>query len=733
MRRLFVGFGILLLLALVVLRISDPAPVQSLRLAYFDQLQKWQPRTLEDLPVRVVDIDELSLAKHGQWPWPRDKLADLITRLRSHGAAAVVFDVLFLEPDRLSPKYLLSQPAYADILKKLDPAILPDNDTIFAKAIAGNQVVLGVSSTTTSSQGNLPQKAGIVEIGDAPSLGFPLTVGISTPLPDLSAAAEGLASVNMSPYDTAERVRRVPLLWRDAEGQIIPSLALEALRVAFGEKSFLVRGLPDQTGVTESIRVGSLEIPTRSDGSIWVRFRPDHPSLYRSAHEVLTGNSETLRADFNGRIVLVGTSAAGLLDVRTTSLGENVPGVSIHAQIIEQILQGAFIFRNDSIAGIEILVFLVLGGAILWVMSASGAFYSIISSVSIGILIMTASWLLFKELGVLFDVTLPIFGGVLFFSAMTAFQFFVADREKKMIRTSFSHYVAPALVARLAKNPDQLKLGGERRELSILFTDVRGFTTISESFKEDPTGLTALMNRFLTIMSDSILDKNGTIDKYMGDAIMAFWNAPLDEKDHARLSCASALQMMVDIENLNATRSDETGGAAIPINIGIGINTGDCVVGNMGSNKRFDYSALGDPVNLASRLEGQTKSYGVDIIIGASTCALVEHEYAVIELDLIKVKGKLLPEHIYALIGDESVQKTEGFASLKAANEAMIATYRSQDWDGALKAAQQVRAAGVPLSVDLNFFASLYEERIATFQASPPPKDWDGVFVAISK
>jgi adenylate cyclase len=278
-----------------------------------------------------------------------------------------------------------------------------------------------------------------------------------------------------------------------------------------------------------------------------------------------------------------------------------------------------------------------------------------------------------------------------------------------------------------------LKLGGERRELSILFTDVRGFTAISESFKEDPSGLTTLMNRFLTVMSEAIMSKGGTIDKFMGDAIMAFWNAPLDEKDHARLSCESALLMMRDIEDLNAKQAEETDGKAIPIDIGIGVNTGDAVVGNMGSDKRFDYTALGDTVNLASRLEGQTKSYGVDIIVGASTCKLIETDFAVIELDLIRVKGKQVPEHIYALIGDKGVKDSGPFSNLKAANEAMIDSYRNQQWAEASKAAQDVRAAGVDLSVDLDFYAGLYEERVGAFQRNAPPKDWDGVFVATSK
>jgi adenylate cyclase len=671
MRRLFVGFGILLLLALVILRISDPAPVQSLRLAYFDQLQKWQPRPLQDLPVRVVDIDELSLAKHGQWPWPRHKLAELVTQLRAHGAAVVVFDVLFLEPDRLSPKYLLSQPVYANILGELDPAILPDNDKLFAQAIAGNQVVLGVSSTATPSQGQFPQKAGVVEIGVSPSLGFPQTVGLSIPLPELTAAAEGLASINMSPYDTIERVRRVPLLWRDADGQIIPSLALEALRVALGEKSFLVRGVSDEIGLTQSIRVGSFDIPTRSDGSIWVRFRPDHPSLYRSAHDVLTGNSDTLHADFNGRIVLIGTSAAGLLDMRTTALGENVPGVSIHAQIIEQILQGDFISRNDFIQGIEILIFLVLGGVILWVMSDAGAFFSISTSVGIGVIVMAASWFLFQEQGILLDITLPVFGGVLFFSAMTAFQFFVADREKKMIRSSFSHYVAPNVLQQIEDSGYQIKLGGELKPISVMFCDIRNFTALSETM--EATEMVSLLNSLFSVLSSEILDNQGTIDKFIGDSIMAFWNAPLDTEDYPYHSCLAALAMRRALDDLNPKLDPKPDK---DIGIAIGISMGTACIGNVGSRDRFDYSAIGDPVNVASRIEASCRHVDYDILVSEDVMQ-ASPGLAFLNAGSLSLKGVSKKNSIFALVGDASVSRSAAFQTLKEKHSVLVSSLQA--------------------------------------------------------
>lgn len=703
LRRLFIGFGVLLLFALVALRLSDPAPVQSLRLAYFDQLQKWHPRPSADLPVKVVDIDEPSLAKHGQWPWPRYKLADLVKRLNEHGAAVIVFDILFLEPDRLSPRNILSQPAYADMLRTFDPAILPDNDTLFAQAIADNQVVLGVSSTITSSQGNLPQKAGIVEIGDMPSLGFPRTVGISTPLPELSEAAKGLASINMSPYDTTERVRRVPLLWRDGEGRIIPSLALEALRVALGEESFIVRGAPDQRGITTSIRVGSFDIPTRSDGSIWVRFRPDDPSLYRSADDVLTGNSETLQADFSGHIVLIGTSAAGLLDMRTTALGENVPGVSIHAQIIEQILQGAFISRTDFTEGAEILIFLVLGATILWVMSGSGAFLSITASLSIGLLVMTASWVLFQKSGILLDITLPIFGGVLFFSAMTAFQFFVADRDKKMIRASFSRYVAPNVLHQIEQSGYQIKLGGELRPIAVMFCDMRNFTALSETM--EATDMVSLLNTLFTELSDEILEQQGTIDKFIGDSIMAFWNAPLDMENYPYHACLSALGMRHALEALNPKLDPKP---EKDIGIAIGISMGTACVGNVGSRNRFNYSVIGEAVNIASRIEASCRHIDFDILVSEDVMRASD-SLAFLNAGSLSLKGVSRKKPIFALVGDATVSQSSEFLALKELHAVLLTNFKNAE-----EPDQQIVEKCLLLAQDIDARLPAFYERMIT-------------------
>ncbi|MCA1734498.1 MAG: CHASE2 domain-containing protein, partial [Acidobacteria bacterium] len=334
-----------------------------------------------------------------------------------------------------------------------------------------------------------------------------MTPGFATPIPPLADAATGFGSLNMSPYDTTERVRRVPMMWRDEEGNVLPSLVVEALRAATGEQSIIVKGSDDRAGVTEAIRVGPFTIPTRDNSSLWVRFRPDTPSLYVSASDVLGQSPESLRSEFEGAIVLIGTSAAGLLDIRTTALGQDVPGVSIHAQMIEQILQESFIERDAFIEGMEILTFLLLGGALLWIMFVSGPVVSVAAGAAIGGAVMLASWMLFQEKSVLYDITFPVFGGFLFFSAMTAFQFFVADREKKMIRKSFSHYVAPEVLQEIEKSGHNITLGGEDKPISVMFCDIRNFTALSETM--EAREMVTLLNDLFSELSAAIMLEKG--------------------------------------------------------------------------------------------------------------------------------------------------------------------------------------------------------------------------------
>lgn len=673
MRKIFIGAGLLLIFLLVALRLSDPAGMQALRLAYFDQMQVWHPREVQDFPVRVVDIDEASLDAYGQWPWPRTRLAELVDRLSDSGAAVIVFDMLFVEPDRMSPHRLLVQPPYRDLLGDRRLADLPDYDADFARAMAGRAVILGMANTIQTDAAPPEQKSGIVEIGNAPRQGLIMTAGVTPPLPILSQTAQGLGNISMSPHDTSERVRRVPLLWTTPSGQVIPSLALETLRVAFGESSYILRGADDAPGAIQSVRVGPLTIPTTSDGSIWVRYRPDHPALYVSATRVFSSPPETLRQEFEGRIVMIGTSAAGLLDLRTTALSETVPGVSIHAQIVEQILQGAFIHRTDFIAAIEVLSLIVLGSVILWIMSVSGALVSVFAAALGASGIILSSWVLFTSYGTFLDITFPVLGGGLFFAIMTAFQFFVADREKKMLRRSFSHYVAPEILQQIEQSGHRLKLGGELKSVSVMFCDIRNFTALSETMAATQT--VSILNDVFGALSSEIFKQRGTIDKYIGDSVMAFWNAPVDVEDYPLRTCLAALGMRRAIAKLNPKLDPRP---AKDIGIAIGIGMGTACIGNVGSKERFDYSAIGDVVNRAARIEASCREVSHDILVSEDVRQAASG-LAFLEAGFLSLKGVSQRQKIYALIGDDALCQTAAFQQLSALHETVLAALAQGD------------------------------------------------------
>ena len=310
---------------------------------------------------------------------------------------------------------------------------------------------------------------------------------------------------------------------------------------------------------------------------------------------------------------------------------------------------------------------------------------------------MGASWYFYVQNRLLFDFTYPLLSSVLVYLTLVFSNYISEEAQRRRIRSAFGQYLSPALVEQLAQSPDKLVLGGEDREMSILFSDVRGFTTISELYKDDPQGLTSLMNSFLTPLTNAIIEHKGTIDKYMGDAVMAFWNAPLDDANHEINACEAALEMLRRVDTLNSQREQqakESGQRFIPIKVGVGINTGRCVVGNMGSDLRFNYSVLGDPVNLASRLEGQSKNYGLPIILGSRTATAVGDKFAVLELDCITVKGKTEPESVYTVLGRSDVAGSDRFGQLRQNVNDMLARFRQQDFSGAMQAIERCRKFG---------------------------------------
>ena len=349
-------------------------------------------------------------------------------------------------------------------------------------------------------------------------------------------------------------------------------------------------------------------------------------------------------------------------------------------------------------------------------------------------LLIGTSWYFYTQHRLLIDFTYPLLSTTAIYLTLIFTSFVREQKQRRQIRSAFGQYLSPALVEQLAQSPEKLVLGGEEREMTIMFSDIRGYTTISESFKNDPKGLTTLINRFLTPLTNAILARKGTIDKYMGDAIMAFWNAPLDDKEHQLNACEAALDMLEQIDVLNRQReieAQEGGPAYFPLNVGVGLNTGTCVVGNFGSDVRFDYSVLGDSVNLASRLEGQSKEYGFPIIIGSKTAMAVKDKFAILELDFIMVKGKKEPEVIYTIAGREDTAQSGRFQRLRNLTIEMLACYRSRDWEGALAAIERGRHTDDGRALELLY--NLYQARIRGYQENPPPEDWNGAFALLTR
>jgi adenylate cyclase len=434
------------------------------------------------------------------------------------------------------------------------------------------------------------------------------------------------------------------------------------------------------------------------------------------------------------KLVLIGTSAVGLNDIKTTPVSAAMPGVEIHAQVLEAALTKSLLSRPLYGLVLELAAAALLGILVIVFVPMFGP----ISLFAIGALFATfligTSWYFYTQYRLLIDFTYPLLSTTAIYLTLIFTSFVREQAQRRQIRSAFGQYLSPALIEQLAQSPEKLVLGGEEREMTIMFSDVRGFTTISESYKHDPQGLTTLMNRFLTPLTNAILARKGTIDKYMGDAIMAFWNAPLDDKEHQLNACEAAVDMLERIDELNKVREQEAkegGHVYIPINVGVGLNTGTCVVGNMGSDLRFDYSVLGDSVNLASRLEGQSKEYGFPIIVGSKTALAVKDRFAILELDFIMVKGKKEPEVIYAIAGREDTAHSGRFQRLRNLTIEMLACYRGRDWEGALAAIERGRRTDDANALELLY--NLYEARIRNYQSNPPPQDWSGAFALLTK
>jgi adenylate cyclase len=757
--------GLTALVLVLALRVADPVPIQQLRHWLFDAYQRIEPRAYQPAGVRIVDIDEAALDAYGQWPWPRTVMAQLVETLDKLGAAAIVFDMVFAEPDRTAPDRLLAawqgHGVTSDVRKAI--AALPDPDTVFAETVRRAPVVTGFAPIAGEAiadrrlQGPVAQgpaakaaaparPAGFAFSGGDPAPYLPNFPGSTVNLAQLEQVAAGNGSITIV-NDPDNVVREVPLA-HTVDGTVYPGLTTEALRVAQGASTHIVktsRGSGEgyfggQVGIT-AFKIGRVVVPTTARGRLTLYDTGRVPARSVSAAQVLgADNPAELRRKVEGHIVLIGTSAVGLKDIRATPLSPATSGVSIHAQALEQMILGTFLARPDWATGAETLALLLVGGLLIVILPRVGALWCAVlggTAVAAGV---AGSWVAFDQARLLVDPLYPSLGALAVYLPMSSLLFFQTEREKRFVRQAFSRYLSPALVERLAAQPQALRLGGEDRELTLLFSDIRGFTGVAETMT--PEELTGFMNAFLTPMTDEVMAHEGYIDKYMGDAIMAFWNAPLDVPGHPLRGAEAALAMRRQLVALNARWAESYAreGRTFPgVAVGIGLNTGVACVGNMGSEQRFDYSALGDNVNLASRLEGQSKTYGVDVVMSEATQAGCGSAMATLELDLIRVKGRQEPARVFTLVGPGTFWDDAGFRTFAETHAHMLAAYRRQDWDtaetacGELEAALADRPDWQEAGCVLSGIYALYRARIAKLRADPPGADWNAVFSAETK
>jgi adenylate cyclase len=675
--------ALITLILIASIRIADPSFVESIRLRYFDTLITSTAPTENN--IYTVNIDEAALDKYGQWPLPRGEYARIIEDLYKRNAGLVVFNVLMPEADRSGQDSRLVK-----TMLRL-PVILPNVPSDKSK--------------------NTPRNPGASILGPEwldTVIQYP---GIIANVPKLENAAVGVGTTNTIPEIDGVN-RRVPMVVAVGD-TLYPNLSLEVLRVVAGDPSFQIKLFE---GGVEKMRIPKFgAITTDAVGRVWIDWSQTSKSV----------SLTNLPQDFGGAVVIVGVSAAGLGNPVPTARGAVWPQ-EMQASLIGTMFNGVNIQRPDWADGAEIVGLLVAGILLLfltrWTYVGIGAGVVIIGA------IVPLSMYAYSSGLQLVDATVPMAGLVLVMLHAYGVKFVSEFLQKQQIKKQFGTYLSPDLVAQLQRNPELLQLGGDSRELSIMFTDVRGFTSISEHYGKDVQGLTKIMNRYMTAMTKKILENKGTLDKYIGDAQMAFWNAPLDNTQHAKDAVRTGLQML---DSLEAFNKEVTAEGVPAFGMGLGINTDTVVVGNMGSDQRFDYTCLGDGVNLASRLEGQSKPYGVKIVIGAKTNEYVSDEYATLELDCIAVKGKQQGVHVYTVIGSHAdLMKSSGYVMETQQHEKMLELYRLQKFDMAIKWCNDLKGSFHGI---MDHYYELWIERCEEMKKMSLPEDWDGVYRATSK
>jgi len=714
--------------------------------SFLQQLENWtydarlnfsRPDSIDDRII-IVDIDENSLANIGRWPWGRDKLATIVNNLFDYYQVDVVgFDIVFAEKDQSSGLETFEELATGELSQNSDYRIAFDrirpglqHDRIFAKSLQGRNVVMGYYFKTSDlsdeseNTGMLPPAILKMDAEWSQRLPINKADGYGGNLEVLQAAARSGGYFDNPLVGRDGVFRRVPLI-QTYEEYLFPSLALAMTQAHLGDPKIdlVVETDGAKSGqdyyALEGINLGIHRIPVDSNGAVYVPYRGLEGSFpYLSVYKVLTKkiDPELLK----NKIVLIGASAPGLLDLRSTPVQSVYPGVEVHANIISGILDDAINHKPAWTVGYEfvILILLAVGMALLLplvspLMAAAG---------SIGISLLTIGGTIFAwNNHLILPLASPLLLiGLIFISHMT-YGFFIESRGKRQLAHLFGHYIPPELVDEMSDSPTDFSLDGESREMTVLFSDVRGFTTISEGM--DPKQLTQLMNALLTPMTRVIHKYRGTIDKYMGDAIMSFWGAPLKDSEHARHALYAALEMMDELKIMQA--EFEARGWPL-VNIGIGLNTGTMNVGNMGSEFRMAYTVLGDAVNLGSRLEGLTKEYGVNIIVSETTKKNIQ-EYIFRELDLVRVKGKSEPVAIFEPVGHKNDLDKNIISELTSYKQALRG-FRLQNWDKAEM--DFINLSRVNSDRELY---QVYLDRITHYRNEPPGEGWDGVFTHTTK
>ncbi len=691
----------------------------------------------------LAAIDERSLDEIGKWPWPRAKIAALVDRLSAEGARVIAMDIVFSEPDVNNKlKFIESMQEETRVLGLNDPALArfleqarveADNDSILAAAISRSQapVVLGYffhfsrEEIAHLSPVELAQKKSNVGASALRLVQFTSPQAqkvkvFEALLPEsnidkLVHASRIAGYYNIFP-DIDGTVRWIPLVIQ-YQDRFYPALSLEAVRSYVGNLPLRLR-VADH-GI-ETIQLGPVSIPTDEMGRMLINFRGGPQTFpHYSVADIIAGRTP---ADaFRDRIVFVGSTAIGVYDLRVTPFSNVYPGLEVHANVVDNILRQSFLFRPEWARFFDLLAILLVGLATGLVLPRIRAAFSLLLILVLFVGYWLVSQVLFVRHGMWLNVVYPLLTMVIVYTAVTLYRYIVEEREKRKIRSAFSFYVTPSVVNEMLKNPDKLKLGGDKKELSVLFSDIRGFTSLAEEM--EPETLVSLLNEYLTEMTDVVFEFEGLLDKYIGDAIMAVFGAPLEQSDHPLRACRTALKMLDRLAKVQQRWEAE---GTPRLDIGIGINTGPMVVGNMGSDRRFDYTVMGDSVNLASRLEGINKEYGTQVVISEFTYNWVKDDFFCRELDAVRVKGRARPAKIYELLAfrseeDPRVKIIEPFAQ-------GLLHYREQKWDKAEEKFNEVLT-----TIPEDIAAQLYLQRIAKLRQEPPGLGWDGVFTMTSK